>query len=72
MLPEKTNACWKNLASGKKPLTTENLGLQMLLKRVLSKASASSAAEIEKGAGELFDFFVKYERILVKEVAALK
>lgn len=72
MVPDKSSPRWKELASGKKALTTDNLGLQMLLKRVLSKTAGGNSAETDKAAGELFEFFTKYEKILGKEVAALK
>ena len=72
MIPDKSNARWKELAAGKKTLSTDNLGLQMLLKRIQSKTADGNSAEIDKGAGELFDFFTKYEKILGKEVATLK
>lgn len=71
MVPDKSNARWKELAAGKKTLNTDNLGLQMLLKRIQSKTAGGNSAEIDKAAGELFDFFTKYEKILGKEVAAL-
>lgn len=72
MVPDKSNAHWKELAAGKKALKTDNLGLQMLLKRVSSKTAGGDKAEIDKAAGELFDFFTKYEKILGAEIAALK
>lgn len=72
MVPDKSSPRWKELAAGKKALTTNNLGLQMLLKRVASKTADGNGAEIDKAAGELFDFFTKYEKILATEIAALK
>lgn len=72
MVPEKSSSHWRALASGKKALVTDNLGLQMLLKRLASKTGGGNPAEIEKASGELFEFFTKYERILGKELAALK
>lgn len=71
MIPDKSNAGWRDLATGKKKVVTDNLGLQMLLKRVVSKTAANSA-ETDKAAGELHEFFTKYEKILGKEIAALK
>jgi hypothetical protein len=66
------NRKWKDLVTGKIPLQTDNLGLQMMLKRSATRLTAqSSAADIEKAIAEVHSFFVKYERILQKEIAIL-
>ena len=63
------NKKWKDLVTGKLPLQTDNLGLQMFLKRTTTRLNAQSpAAEIEKAVTEMHSFFVKYERILQKEI----
>ena len=66
------NRKWKDLVTGKIPLHTDNLGLQMMLKRSATRLTAqSSAADVEKAIAEVHSFFVKYERILQKEIAIL-
>lgn len=66
------NKKWKDLVTGKLSLQTDNLGLQMFLKRTTTKLNAQSpATEIEKAVAEIHSFFVKYERILQKEIAII-
>lgn len=72
MLPDKSHACWRGLALNTKKITTQSLGLQMLLKRMHGKVTAASPdQEIRAGAEELHAFFVKYEKILGNEIKSL-
>lgn len=72
MIPDKSSACWRALASGTKKIQTEALGLQMLLKRIHGKVGVSSPdGEIRAAAEEIHAFFVKYEKILGNEIKAL-
>lgn len=72
MILEKNHKKWKELVLGKSALQTDNLGLQMFLKRTTSRFNADTpAAEIEKAVAELHDFFIKYQRILQKEIAVI-
>jgi len=72
VIPDKSNRKWRELVTGKTSLQTENLGLQMFLKRAASKlAQETSTDEIDKSITELHSFFVKYERVLQKEIAAI-
>lgn len=72
MIPNPTQPCWQKLASGKTPLKTDNLGLQMLLKRLHGKLGAAPLeADLRQAASELHAFFVKYEKILANEIKAL-
>ena len=69
---EKSNKKWKDLVTGKIVLQTDNLGLQMFLKRTSTKLTAQSAlVELDKAIMEIHSFFVKYERILQKEIAII-
>lgn len=69
---DKNHKKWKDLVTGKAPLQTDNLGLQMFLKRTTTKLTAQSEpVEIDKAVAELHSFFVKYERILQKEIAII-
>lgn len=72
MVPENSSPRWKELAAGKRVLRTDNLGLQMMLKRLASRTASGDKAEIEKAGGELYAFFTKYQRTLSDEIAALK
>lgn len=63
---------WRDLVTGKLPLKTDNLGLQMFLKRTTTKLTAqSSATDVAKAITEMHNFFVKYERVLQKEIAII-
>lgn len=72
MILDKNHRKWKELVTGKASLPTDNLGLQMFLKRTTSSFKTEApAAEIEKAVVQIHSFFVKYERILQKEIALL-
>jgi hypothetical protein len=69
---DKSNKKWKDLVTGKILLQTDNLGLQMFLKRTTTKfAIEASQAEVDKAVAEIYIFFLKYERILQKELAII-
>lgn len=72
MVPEKTNACWRQILTGKKALQTQTLALQMLLKRLQRHvASSPSEADMDTAAGELHAFFIKYQNMLSVEIQSL-
>lgn len=69
---EKSHKKWRDLVTGKITLPTENLGLQMFLKRTTTKlAVQATPVELEKAITEIHSFFVKYERVLQKELAII-
>lgn len=69
---DKSNKKWKDLVTGKLTLQTDNLGLQMFLKRTSTKlANQAVPDELDKAVTELHNFFIKYERILQKEIALI-
>ncbi|MYN17018.1 hypothetical protein GTP81_09655 [Rugamonas sp. FT107W] len=69
---DKNSRKWRDLATGKLELKTDNFGLQMFLKRSVTRFAASQPpGELEKAVEELYNFFVKYERILGKELAVI-
>ncbi|WP_161097073.1 hypothetical protein [Duganella vulcania] len=69
---DKNNRKWRDLATGKLELKTDNFGLQMFLKRSVTRfAAPQPPGELEKAVEELYNFFVKYERILGKELAVI-
>lgn len=72
MILDKSNKKWKDIVMGKTALPTDNLGLQMFLKRTTSRLTATTPpVEIEKAVLEIHSFFTKYERILQKEIALI-
>lgn len=72
MIPDKSHKKWKEIVLGKVVLPTDNLGLQMFLKRTTTRFTpASPPVEIDKAVAELHSFFAKYERILQKELALI-
>jgi hypothetical protein len=69
---DKNHRRWKELATGKFPLKTDNFGLQMFLTRSISRFSKPQPpGELEKTAEEIHGFFVKYERLLARELALI-
>jgi hypothetical protein len=69
---DKSSKRWRDLVTGKLALQTDNLGLQMYLKRTTTKlATQGTPVELENAVTEIHSFFVKYERVLQKELAIL-
>jgi hypothetical protein len=69
---DKSNRKWKDIVTGKLELKTYNFGLQMFLKLAVTRfSSAQDPGELEKTVAELHGFFVKYERVLAKEIAII-
>ncbi|SFV05599.1 hypothetical protein [Pseudoduganella namucuonensis] len=69
---DKNHRKWKELATGKLALATDNFGLQMFLTRSISRFSKPQPpGELEKTAEEIHGFFVKYERLLAREIAII-
>jgi hypothetical protein len=63
---------WRDLAAGTLTLQTDNFGLQMFLKWASNRFSVPQPpGQLEKTAADLHGFFVKYERILAKEIVIL-
>ena len=68
----KQSSKWKDLVTGKLQLKADNVGLQMFLKRSTTRfATPRPPEELEQRVDELYNFFVKYEHILGKELAAI-
>jgi len=69
---DKSNRKWRELVTGKLAFRTDNLGLQMFLKQTSTRLGGQPApADVEKAVAEIYGFFVKYERILQKELAII-
>lgn len=72
MIPDKSSACWRQLATGKTAIQTQMLGLQMILKRMQRYlAAASDEATIQSAAHDVHAFFLKYESSLTNEIKSL-
>jgi hypothetical protein len=68
----KQSSKWKDLVTGKLQLKTDNVGLQMFLKRSTTRFSTPRPPEeLEQRVDELYNFFVKYEHLLGKELATI-
>jgi hypothetical protein len=66
-VPSELHPCWTKLAAGELArLRTEQLGLQLLAKRL-----DRSDQPMPKKAAEIRAYFVKYERILGTEISQL-
>ncbi len=64
-LPSPSAPCWQRLAGGGlMRIRTDNIGLQMLAKRL----ERSPAAPVEKAA-EIHEFFAKWQGSLTHEIA---
>ena len=69
---DKNNRRWRELVTGKFTLQTQNLGLQMFLKQTSTRLGTQpSNADADKAVTEVYSFFVKYERVLQKELAII-
>lgn len=69
---DKRSSKWRDLVTGKLVLKTDNFGLQMFLKNSATRlATSRSPDDVEKAVEELYNFFVKYQRILGKEIAII-
>lgn len=72
MIPPRDSAKWRDVVTGRTPLSTNSLALQMLLKRATSSITASTPAEeIDQAAVEVHDFFIKYEWMLSTELSVV-
>jgi len=66
-VPDLNNPCWRRLANGGlAKLKTDNLGTQLLAKRL-----ERSTDPVEVRAAEIHGFFAKWERTLTKELAQI-
>jgi hypothetical protein len=73
VIPNRSDACWRNIATGKKAIQTQTLGLQLIMKRIQRAIAAEPGeAAIGKGAEDIYCFFEKYESILANEIKSLK
>jgi hypothetical protein len=73
MLPARSDACWRDLATGKRNVETQTLGLQMILKRIHRAVQAEPGeAAITKGSEDIYQFFERYQSILATEINSLR
>ena len=66
-IPPTTSPCWLRLVDGKVPgFETTHVALKFLIKRLQGEGVPATAK-----ARELHQFFVKFERLLSKEIGCL-
>ena len=66
-LPNASNPVWQRLARGSlTKLKTQNLGIQLMAKRL-----ERSPVPVNAKATEVYEFFVKWERVLHAEIQQL-
>ncbi len=66
-VPSPNNPCWNKLANGALGrIKTQNLAMQLLVKRLERSPDPASAK-----ATEIHAFFVKWERVLSNEIVQL-
>ncbi len=66
-LPPPNHACWQKMASGgMSRLKTQQLGIQLMTKRL-----ERSTESVSTKAAEIHAYFVKWERTLANEVTQL-
>ena len=69
---DKNSGKWRDLVTGKLTLQTDNFGLKMFLKNSATRfSSPRPPGDLEKTVEELYNFFVKYQCILGKEIAII-
>lgn len=67
-LPATSHPCWTRAASGGlSKITTSNLAMQLLTKRI-----ERSADPVPQKVGEVQAFFAKWERMLTAEITQLQ
>lgn len=68
MLPAATHRVWNEIATGKRPIRSENLAINLLVKKNrMSLEKDSSQANIRQLADNTHQFFVHYEKLFASE-----
>jgi hypothetical protein len=71
-VPPKTASCWRDIATGKIVKPWEALALKIMMMRISNTVKADpSAANVDKCAGEIYEFFVKNQKIAQKDIASI-
>jgi hypothetical protein len=68
MRPAANHPIWTQIATGKRPVHTEKLAINLFAKNnAMSLAKDSSPANVQQLAARTHEFFVKYEKISASE-----
>jgi hypothetical protein len=68
MLPAATHRVWSEIATGKKPVRSSNLALNLLIKNNhISFGKDPSQANVQLLAAKTHKFFVQYEKFFASE-----
>jgi hypothetical protein len=68
MLPAANSPVWMQIATGKRPVRTEKLAINLFAKNnAMSFAKDSSPANVQQLAARTYEFFLKYEKIFASE-----
>ena len=68
MLPAVTHRVWGEIATGKRPIRSDNLAVNLLVKsNHMSFERDPSQANVEQLAVKTYKFFVQYEKFFGKE-----
>jgi len=72
MLPALTHRVWREIATGKRPIRSDNLAINLLVKgNHLSFGKDPSPANVEQLAAKTYKFFVQYEKFFASEFAKI-
>jgi hypothetical protein len=68
MLPAATHSVWAQIATGKKPIRSDNLAINLLVKsNHMSFEKDRSPANVQQLAAKTYKFFVQYEKFFASE-----
>lgn len=68
MLPTATHRVWGEIATGRKPIRSDNLAINLLVKsNHMSFERDPSQANVQQLATKTYKFFVQYEKLFASE-----
>ena len=68
MLPALTHRVWSEIATGKRPIRSDNLAINLLVKsNHMSFEGDPSPANVQQLAAKTYKFFVQYEKFFARE-----
>jgi hypothetical protein len=71
-LPARTDACWRDVATGKISRTWTTLAMKILMTRVLRETSVDpSPTNVQRCANEIHSFFEKNAKIAQGDLAMI-
>jgi hypothetical protein len=68
MLPAATHRVWSEIATGRKPISSDNLAINLLVKsNHMSFERDPSQANVQQLVTKTYNFFVQYEKCFASE-----